>query len=308
MRNLLISVVIAIVSYAVGHYFGGGWLAGIPTGLLGFLIPFFLLVRSSMNKLQAISQKAMAVVQDGQAASQRTQDPGKMVQALEEGLRMFEEGLALGKEQFLLTEIIYAQMGALCYQGASVQLQVKMGEQMKNNRVAVSRCDSKAKQFFGRSREYLERAHSKDWVLTIVRNWQGPGMLAAMEFREGKKKEAIERLSKCKSVGKTDPLFWGVYAFMLHENDQKTDALITVNEGLDKNNGSAALKQMAESISNQKEIDTLAFGMLWFSIFPEQLTVPIAMKLQQEAQEQGANGPDGGMNRKMRRMMKKKGI
>ena len=104
MRNLLISIAIGIGSYAIGHYFGGSWLAGIPTGLLGFIIPLFLLIRSSMNKLQALSQKAMAIVQAGQSASQTSQDAGKMVAALEEGLTIFEGGLSLAKEQFLMKE------------------------------------------------------------------------------------------------------------------------------------------------------------------------------------------------------------
>lgn len=304
MRNLLISLVISIISYAIGHYFGGSWLTGIPTAFLGFIIPFFLFIRSSMTKLQTISQQAMGVVQAGQAS----QDPDKMMGALEEGIGIFEQGMSLAKEQFLIKEILYAQMGALCYQGASLQMQMKMGEEMKNNRVGVSRHETKAKQLFTRSRQYLEEAHAKDWVLSILRNWQGPGMLAAMEFREGKKDEALERMNKCKSIGKTDPLFWGAYAWMLHQNNRESDALIAANEGLAKNEGSAPLKRMVDSISNKKEIDTLAFGMLWFSIFPEQLTIPIAMKLQQEAQSMGANGPgDGTMNRKMRRMMKKKG-
>jgi len=304
MRNLLISLAIAAVSYGVGHYFGGSWLTGIPTGILGFMIPFFLLVRSSMNKLQTISQKAMSAVQAGQTS----QDPSKMMESLEEGLKIFEGGLSLVKEQFLMKEIIYAQMGALCYQGGSLQMQMRMSEEMKNNRVGISRHETKAKQLFTRSREYLEVAHAKDWVLTIIRNWQGPGMLAAMEFRDGNKEEALGRLSKCKSVGKNDPLFWGVYAWMLQENGQQMDAVIAANEGLEKNENSEPLKRMVASLSNKKEIDTLAFGMMWFSIFPEQLTLSIAMKLQKEAQEMGAPGAgDGTMNRKMRRMMKKKG-
>jgi hypothetical protein len=303
MRNLLISIAVSIVSYGVGHYFGGSWLAGIPTAILGFVIPFFLLIRSSMNKLQELSKRAMAAVQSGQ----ESQDPAKMMKSLEDGISIFKEGLSLAKHQFLLKEIIYAQMGALCYQGASVQMQMRMGEEMKNNRVGMTRHQTKANQLFGRAKEYLSQAHAKDWVLTIIRNWQGPGMLAAMEYRDGHKEAALERIGKCKSVGKSDPLFWGVYAWMLHENDRGSDALIAANEGLDKNPSSAPLKRMIDSISNQKEIDTLAFGMMWYSIFPEQLTVSAAMKLQQEAQSMGANGPSDGPNRKMRRMMKKKG-
>ena len=304
MRNLLISVVIGVVSYAIGHYFGGSWLTGIPTGILGFIIPFFLLIRSSLNKLQDISQRAMNTVQEGQTS----QDPLKMMKALEDGLKIFEGGLSLTKEQYLMKEIVYAQMGALCYQGGSLQMQLRMSEEMKNNRVGMTRHETKAKQLFERAREYLSVAHAKDWVLTLIRNWQGPGMLAAMEFRDGNKEGALSRISKCKSVGKSDPLFWGVYAWMLHENGQLSDALIAANEGLGKNEHSQPLKRMIDSISNKKNIDTQAFGMLWFSIFPEQLTVSIAMKLQQEAQEQGTAGAgDGVMNRKMRRMMKKKG-
>lgn len=300
MKNFLISIVIMLAAYGIGHYVGGTWLAGLPTGLLGFGVSYFLLARSSMRKLEKVTQEAMTLVQEGQA----TQNPEKMLASLEDGLKIFEKGLDLSKEQFLMAEIVHAQMGALLYQGASLVLQLKMQAEMQRNRMEMTRQESKAKQYFTQSRFHLEKAHSKDWVQTLVRNWQGIGMLSAMEFREGKKSEALERIAKCKSIGKDDPLFWGVYTWMLHKNDQASDAMITANEGLSHHGSHKGLQKMADSIANQKDIDPIHFGMMWYSIFPEQLTVNVAMKLQSQAQEPGA-APT--MNRQQRRAMKKKG-
>ena len=300
MKNLLIAIAIMLAAYGLGHYVGGTWMAGLPTGLLGFTIGYFLLARSSMRKLEAVTQEAMKLVQEGQAS----QKPEKMLESLEGGLKIFERGLDLSKEQFLMAEIVHAQMGALLYQGASLVLQVKMQAEMQRNKVEVTRQEAKAKQYFTESRFHLEKAHSKDWVQTLVRNWQGIGMLSAMEFREGKKAEAIERLAKCKSIGKDDPLFWGVYTWMLHKNSQASEAMIAANEGLTHHGTHKGLQKMADSIANQKDIDPIYFGMMWYSIFPEQLTVQVAMKLQAQAPDDSA-AP--AMNRQQRRMMKKKG-
>ena len=301
MKNFLIAVLIMLAAYGLGHYVGGSWLAGLPTGLLGFMIGYFLLARSSMRKLEAVTQEAMALVQEGQIS----QNPEKMLSALEEGLKSFERGLDLSKEQFLMAEIVHAQMGALLYQGASLVLQVKMQAEMQRNRVEMTRQETKAKQYFTQSRFHLEKAHSKDWVQTLVRNWQGIGMLSAMEFRDGKKTEALARLAKCKSIGKDDPLFWGVYTWMLHQNDQASDAMISANEGLNHHGNHKGLQKMADAIANQKAIDPIHFGMMWYSIFPEQLTVNVAMKLQAQAPD-STDAP--AMNRQQRRMMKKRKI
>lgn len=299
MKNFIISILVGALSFVIGFYFGGSWLAGIPTGALGFMIAYFLLARKSMRKLEDITKEAMTIVQEGQ----ESQNPEKMLANLESGVKIFEKGLDLSKEQFLMAEVIHAQMGALLYQGASLQLQLKMQEDMRHNKIGATRYESQAKKYFSESRYHLEKAHQKDWVLTLIRNWQGPGMLAVMEFREGKKKEALERMAKCRSVGKDDPLFWGAYTWMLHENDQQSDAMIAVNEGLSKNTAHVGLQKMADAIANKKSIDPIHFGMMWYSIFPEQLTVNVAMKLQSQMNDPNAQPT---MNRQQRRMMKKK--
>lgn len=127
-------------------------------------------------------------------------------------------------------------------------------------------------------------------------------MLAALEYNEGKKTEAITRLSKIKSVGSSDPLYWQMYAWMLLETEQANDAMLIANEGLSKNESNEGLKYLTDAIANQKPVDTFKFGMMWYSIFPEQLTMEVAMKMQSQM-----GSTEGGpqMNRQMRRAMKK---
>ena len=300
MLNLWKSLAITVVCYAVGHYFGGSWVTGIVPAIFGFMIAYFIFARRSMNKFTAITQEAMKQVQEGQ----EKQDPSLMMSGLEKALKQFEEALDISKDQFLIAEMAHAQMGALTYQGASLQLQLKMREDMQRNRAASQRLKKKAEQYFSESKYHLEKAHNKDWTMTLIRQWHGVGMLAVMEFNEGKKSEAIERLSKVKSVGASDPLFWQMYAWMLLENDQGSDALLAANEGLTKNESNDGLKYLTDAIANQKKVDTFKFGMMWYSMFPEQLTPEVAMKMQSQMPDQSGTPQ---MNRQMRRAMKKKG-
>lgn len=303
MGNLWKSLAVMVVAYGLGHFFGGSWLAGIPTGVLGFIVAYFLLARKSMNKLTAISQEAMAVIQSGQSS----QDPQQILDSLDKGMKLFEKGLELSKEQFLIAEMVHAQMGALIYQGAALHLQLKMREDMQRNKQGSLRYEKQAKQAFTEAKFHLEKAHAQEWVLTIMRQWQGVGMLAAMEFEGKQIDKALERLSKAKSLGKTDPLYWTMYAWMLDQAEKKSDAMIAANEGVTNCPGNAGLQHMADAIANQKKIDTLQFGVMWFSMFPNQLTLEVAMKLQSQAQ---ANSPESmpQMNRQMRRAAKKQGL
>jgi len=301
MLNLWKSLAVTIVCYAVGHYFGGSWVTGVVPALLGFMVAYFILARASLNKFTALTQQAMKQVQEGQDQ----QNPQLMMEGLEKSLKQFEGGLELAKEQFLIAELVHAQMGALTYQGAALQLQLKLQEDMKRNMAASKRLERKAAQYFAESKYHLEKAHNKEWTLTLIRQWHGVGMLAAMEFKDGKKAEATARLSKIKSVGSSDPLYWQLYAWMLLENEQINEAMLAANEGLSKHESNDGLKYLTDAIANQKTIDTFKFGMMWYSMFPDQLTVEVAMRMQNQMPDQ-EGAPK--MNRQMRRAMKKKGL
>ena len=133
-------------------------------------------------------------------------------------------------------------------------------------------------------------------------------MLAAMDHNDGNTKQALERLSKCKSIAADDPLFWGMYAWMLMQDDQPSEALLVISSGLDKNKDHPVLKQMSDAIGNKKPVDVSAFGMMWYSIFPDQLDMKAMMRLQQEqAVQPGQADPlaETNLNRKQRRMLDK---
>ena len=255
MLNLWKSLAVLAVSYGLGHYFGGTWWTGVLPGLMGFMIAYFILARRTFNKFTTLSQEVMGAVQEGQSK----QDPKLMMNGLEKAMKTFESGLDLAKEQFLIAELVHAQMGALAYQGASLQLQLKLQQDMQGKKAAGLRLQKKADQYFAEAKHHLEKAHSKNWTMTLIRQWQGVGMLAAMEYRAGQKDSAIERLANCKSVGSSDPLYWQVYSWMMHENNQASDAMLAANEGLAKNEGNAGLTYLTDAIANQKAIDTFEF-------------------------------------------------
>ena len=116
MKNFLIAVAVAVGSYVLGWQVANNWGAGILTGLFGFVIAYFILLRRSFKKLNDLIQKAMGVVQQAQNA----QDPSAQLKQLDHGIQIMKERFALGKEQFLLTGILNGQVGALEYQAGSL--------------------------------------------------------------------------------------------------------------------------------------------------------------------------------------------
>lgn len=144
MLNLWKSLAVTVLCYAVGHYVGGSWWMGIMPAMIGFMATYFVLARKSLNKFTTITQEAMKEVQEGQ----EKQDPQLMMSGLERSIKRFEDALDLSQEQFLIAELVHAQMGALSYQGAALQLQLKMQEDMKRNTSASQRLKRKPISIF----------------------------------------------------------------------------------------------------------------------------------------------------------------
>jgi len=90
---------------------------------------------------------------------------------LERTREIIRTGFPLAKWQYLVTEQIHAQLGALDYM----------------------------EQKYKEARPHLEKA----WG----RNWQSHAMLACIDYREGKKAEAVERMIKLESVAGSDGTF-----------------------------------------------------------------------------------------------------
>ena len=122
MKNLIYSIIVAILSFAIGWYVGQTPYAGIPTSLLGFIICFFVLARKSLNKMQVIMQEGMSEIEKAQGS----QDPNYQSEQLEKAIAIMTQGIEDTKEQFLLDMVFHAQIGALHYQKASLFTQLKM--------------------------------------------------------------------------------------------------------------------------------------------------------------------------------------
>jgi predicted Zn-dependent protease len=122
MYNLLISLAVGAVLFAVGFLATGGLIAGIFPFFLGFMGAYFLLARRAGRKLQAIMGRAGKELQAGR---------------VDRGRSIIKEGFALGKWQFLIEGQIFGQLGALDYmQGRYPQARNNLGKAWSRNWMA----------------------------------------------------------------------------------------------------------------------------------------------------------------------------
>jgi tetratricopeptide (TPR) repeat protein len=99
MKNLLLSLAVALAAFAIG-WLAGSWSYGLAPALLVFPVVYLVLARRSGRRLQAVVERAMGQVQAGK------------VDAAKETLR---GALGLAGEQFLVGQQVYALLGALEY-------------------------------------------------------------------------------------------------------------------------------------------------------------------------------------------------
>jgi hypothetical protein len=302
MKNLIYSLLVGLAGFALG-YWGANYslYAGIPAAFFFFAICYFILMRRSFSKLTALSQTAMQRMQ----GAQNNPDPSGQLSLIDQTIIIFEEGLALGKEQFLIAPTVHSQIGTLHYQAAGILMQLRLRETIQGSSGKANSYKSKANARLGKAKEHFIKFY-KPWQVKIMKNWHPVAMLAAQENREGNNDRALELLKEIQGAGSDDPLFYGVYAWLLHKCDKKDDALIIVSEGCEKHKKHQSLKDMRNAIQNKKSIDVFGFGQNWFSFFPEQLDQNMVMRMQSQMM---ANNPEQAQNfnRAQRRALKKRG-
>ena len=158
-------------------------------------------------------------------------------QRVDEAKALLESARALGRWQFLVGAQVDAQLGALAY----------------------------FEKDWAKARRYLARAWS--------RNWQAQGMLAALDFREGKVDAALGRMKKSEGPGRKEALFWGLWAYLLVETGRRDEALAVLGRALKALPSSEPLKALQQSVSNDKKVRMKVFGPAWYSFFPEQIPI-----------------------------------
>lgn len=233
MYNLLIATGAALVGYVSG-WLAAGWLAGFVPALLAFGGVWFYLARRTGKQVEALFQRAMGVLQAGK---------------FDEARAILESGKPLGKWQILVTEQIHSQLGAIDYlQGVGASAQKQAGQ---------------ARTKFDSARTNLEKAWSRDW--------RAKAMLGAVHHREGRPDDAVKVLEAASKSGAGEPLFWGVYTYVLNEAKRRDEALKIVGRGLMANKDSAPLKAIQEALANKKRPDFKVLGEAWFQLFPEDI-------------------------------------
>ena len=245
MYNLAIAIGIAAAAFLLGWAGGNTWVAGFIPAFLALIISYVLLARRTGQQLEAIMRRAMAEFESLKpeklvAVYQKTRSEKAVQEARNEVLLkvrgILNEGFALERWQFLVGAQLHAQIGALDYMD----------------------------QDYASARVHLEKAWSRNWMSSV--------QLAAIDWREDKKTEALARLEKATGPGEKEALFWGVYAWMAAENGDRGKALTIVSEGLKKVPNNKGLSELADALRNDKKIQVSAFGDAWYQFFPEHLS------------------------------------
>ncbi len=179
MYNLLISLVIAALAFSLGMVVAGHWVAGFVPAVLALGIAYVILARRTGNKLQAVMDRAMALVQK---------------QRFDEASRVIEAARPLGRWQFLVATQIDGQLGALAY----------LQKDYKKAKPYLERSFSRnwvAKAMLA-AIEYRER--KLDRAVRIMEKISGPakkeavfwGLYAYMLVERGKRDQSLDVLAR----------------------------------------------------------------------------------------------------------------
>lgn len=245
MYNLAIAIGFAASGFLLGWFGGNTWVAGIFPAFVALFVSYFLLARRTGKQLEAIMRRAMAEVEALKpeklaALAQRTRSEKAVREAQQQALRkvraIMTEGFALAPWQFLVASQLHAQIGALDYQEGNYE----------------------------EARKHLSKAWSRNWMAQV--------QLAAIEWREDKKTEALSRLDKARGGGEKEALYWGVYAWMALESGDKDRALKLLADGQKACPSSKPLSEMADAVRNQRKFQPRVFGDAWYQFFPEHVT------------------------------------
>lgn len=233
MYNLLIAIGSAVVAFILG-YLVSGWVAGFVPALLALMGVYFLLARRTGRQVEAIFARVMEPMQAGR---------------LDEVRALLQSALPLGKWQFLVAEQVHSQLGQLDYMEG---VGLKMGRQITASAERLTR-----------ARPALEKAWSRDW--------RAKATLAMIHHREHRPDDALTVLKAAKSAGKSETLYWAVYAWILNEARKRDEALQVLGEGLKELPTSKGLLAMQEALSNRKRPNMAELGEAWYAFVPEDI-------------------------------------
>lgn len=307
MYTLLIAAGAGLLGFVLGAVTVNGW-AGIIPGLLAFILAFFLLSRRTMAQVQAVFAKAQGMLQappppEVMALQQRLMRPvsseaeGRRIQSQmielqskqrNEVREVLRSALQFEKWQFLVKENVYAQLGMIDYQeGIEANMMQRPNE---------------AREKFSAARGNLEQAWNPT-LSSLLRDWRSRALLAVVLHRETKPAEAAKVMADSESTGSAEPMFWGLWAFILHQGQKADEAMQVVGRGITANPSSESLKKLQAMLTNKQKLDMSVFGDAWYQFFPEDIPQEKRIEMARAA---GMEVPDPTAQRPANRPIPKK--
>ena len=228
MYNLLISLGIAAVAFAIGALAMSSPVAGIAPALLALVGAYFFLARRTYKQIEAVATEAMGLLQTAQ------QDPS----AIDRASAMIKEALPRSKWQFLVGKQLHGQLGQLAYMKANMR-------QSKD---------------FEETKSHLLQSWTRDWLSQTI--------LAVILFHEKQYTDALARMEGAKSGGSGQALYWGIYAYIAKASGDLDKCLAVLKEGLDANKEHEGLTAFRDAAANQAALPIQVFSPNWFQFFP----------------------------------------
>jgi hypothetical protein len=102
--------------------------------------------------------------------------------------------------------------------------------------------------------------------------------LGCIDWRRGRKVEAIARFQSAASASSQDVTVYAVWATLLARDHQATQALEVLARGLKAVPGNKVLTELQGRVANRKKIEVDRLGESWYQYFPEEYAQKMAMR------------------------------
>jgi hypothetical protein len=102
--------------------------------------------------------------------------------------------------------------------------------------------------------------------------------LGCIDWRKGRKAEAVKRFEAAASASSQDVTVYVVWATLLTRDAQHIQALEAVAKGLKAVPDNKVLKELQGRIANKKKIEVDRFGETWYQFFPEEYAQKMVMR------------------------------
>ncbi|MEZ5966791.1 MAG: tetratricopeptide repeat protein [Planctomycetota bacterium] len=90
-------------------------------------------------------------------------------------------------------------------------------------------------------------------------------LLACIQFRDGKKDEALAELEECTRFNRKHVLSHNVYAWLLNREGKRAEAIEVLNRLLKKENDAKSTANRLR-LQNGQKMDMAQFGMMWYAL------------------------------------------